>query len=243
MAATTVQDLITDALVDSGAFSEGMPPPAKAVNKALRLLNMMLSLWNRKRYIVYAIVDTACVSDGGQNYTVGDGGEFQLPARPAKLQYAFARQLITSPGNPVDYPLEIIEAKEDYARISLKSLTTWPGAVFYDPIFPLGRAYFWPIPQAAIFELHIGTLKQLLRYDSLSDEVRLPEEYEMTLYYNLCVRLTANYRMAPNGVHVGLAKESLNVLRGENSMIQNMRMPAELGRNRRSKYNIYSDNN
>lgn len=238
---TTVQDVLVDALVDSGAFAAGMPPPADAINKGLRLFNMMISQWNRKRYLIYHLRDTSFAADGSLSYSVGPGGQFALDPRPDKLNAAFMRQLNASPNTPIDYSLRLISSYEDYARISLKTLQTWSQWLFYDPSYPLAKAYPWPVMQSG-FELHLISKEILQRYSSLSQLLGVPDEYEMAFYQLLKVRFTAIYRLRADPVEIGLAKEALNVLRGANSAIASLVMPRAL-RSNRNKYNIYSDNN
>lgn len=239
--ATTVRDLVVGALVDCGAFGRGMPPPADAINRGLQRLNWMLSQWNRKRWLCYRIRDLTAAAAGVETYDVGPGATFDsIGPRPAKIYYAFMRQIGGSITTPVDYPLMLIDSHEDYSRIRLKMLKSWPYAAFYDPTLPNGLVYFWPLPSAP-YELHIGISELLLRYASLNDLVLLPEEYEAAIYYNLQVILGANYRIAQNPVVIGLAKDSLNVLRDANNAVSTLVMPLALSR--RGRYNIYSDNN
>lgn len=239
--ATTVQDLLTDALVDCGAFAGGMPPPADAINKAFRRLNGMLSQWNRKRYLIYQLQDLSVTATGAQSYTIGPTGQIVINPRPDKLEAAYMLQLNASPGNPVSYPLKIIATMEDYSRISIKKLTTWTKSVFLNPSFPNGLLYPWPVMQAG-FELHVIVKQVLSRYATLASPVNLPEEYEEAIYYNMKVRLSGAYRLRTDGSDVALAKDGLNLIRGANAQIQEMHMPAAL-RTGRGKYNIYSDNN
>lgn len=239
---TTVQDILTDALVDCGAFNVGEPPPADAINKALRMFNWLLSQWNRKRYLIYHLQDDFCTADGSKLfYTVGPGGDIDMSSRPDLINAAYMRQLNASPDTPVDYQLKLLTAYEDYSRISIKTLKTWSQWLFYDPAYPLGKAYPWPVMQTG-FELHIVRKAILERYDTISELLGVPEEYEMAFYCIMKVRLGATYRLPPNPIDVGLAKEALNVIRGANSQIATMAMPRAI-RSNRNKYNIYSDNN
>jgi len=201
----------------------------------------MLSQWNRKRYLIYQLVDTAHTANGAFFYTIGPGGDIVLDPRPDKLEAAYMRQLNASPNTPVDYRLRILDTYENYSQISLKHLQTWTQFVFFDPGFPQGKLYPWPVMQGG-FELHIITKQILQQYSTPADLLNLPQEYEMAIYYNLVVRLGANYRLQTNPAHAVLAKDSLDVLRGANSQISSMSFPRAV-RAGRYKYNIYSDNN
>lgn len=219
-----------------------MPPPAAAVNKALQLLNWMISQWNRKRWIVYRLEEYSLMSTGQQSYTVGPGGDFNVSPRPNSLEYAFMRQVVNvTPNNPVDYPLVVLSSREDYSRVTLKKLLSWPEAVWYDPAYPVGMLYTAPVMQAGYF-LHFGTKQVLSRYDDLNALLGLPEEYDMALYYNMVIRLGASYRIQQDPTMVALAKDSLNILRQANNAISTLQMPSALRRTD-NNYDIYSDNN
>lgn len=219
----------------------GMAPPAAAINKGLQLTNWMISQWNRKRWLVYQLLDLFVVATGQQTYSVGPGGDISLAVRPDKLEAAFMRQIVTSPNLPVDYPLDVVTSREDYSRIRLKTLVSWPEIVFLDPGLPTATLYSWPVMQPG-YEFHVVVKQVLARWALLGDLVGLPEEYEAALYYNMKVRFAASYRIPANPTDVALAKDGLNVVRGANNAISTMRMPAGL-KLTGLKYNIYSDNN
>jgi len=83
----------------------------------------MIAQWARKRWLMWHLIDVAKVSTGAQSYTVGVGGDFNTP-RPDRLEAAFFRQIVPSQPNLIDYPLEIIEARETYNNIALKTLSS-----------------------------------------------------------------------------------------------------------------------
>ena len=218
-----------------------MPPDAAAASKGLQRLNWMLSQWNRKRWLCYRIRPLQANATGAEEYSVGPGEVFNsIGPRPARIYYAFMRQVGGAITTPVDYPLQIITSHEDYAQIRLKSLTSWPFAAFYDPSFPVGKVKFWPRPSSP-YTLHIGISEILLRYASLDEDCNLPEEYEMAIYYNLMLILGAAYRIPQAATTIGFARDSLNVLRDANNAVSTLKMPGNLVA--RGSYNIFSDNN
>lgn len=235
---TTAADLIAQALKISGVTGVGQPGAAEDVTDALVHLNQMLAQWSRKRWLVFHLVDTAVTSTGAPSYSVGPGGDFDIP-RPDRLEAAYVRQLISGSPNAVDYPLELLAAREDYSRIRLKSLTGWPQAIFYDAAFPLGRVYPHPVPQAGLFELHLVVKDTLASCPTPAAALNLPAEYEAALLWNLAVRLRSAYQLAPDPVAVGLAKDALNVIRNADAQVPRLRMPGALGAG--SVYNIFSD--
>jgi hypothetical protein len=237
MSFTTPNDLITLAFKDSGVFGIGQTPNAEDTNDAFNRVNMMLAQWQRKRWLIWHLVDTSLVSTGATSYSVGTGGDFNIP-RPDKIESAFFRQINITPLAP-DYPLEIIQAREDYNRITLKGLTAFPQYVFYDSGYPTGTLYPWPLPQANIYELHITTKAVLSQFTSLSQTIDLPPEYFAAIFYNLCARLRPAYGLAPDPTIVALARDALNVIRMANAQIPRLQMPDGLVT--RGVYDIYSD--
>lgn len=233
---TTALDLISLALKQCGALGVGQTAAAEDTTDALRLLNMMLSQWQRKRWSIYHLVDLSKVSTGASSYTVGTGGDFNV-TRPDRIEAAYVRQLVNP--NPVDYPLRLIESREDYSRIALKSLSSFPTSIFYDANFPTGTIYPYPLPLASIYEIHIVIKAQISQFASLTDTVTLPPEYEEAIYYNLAGRLASMYKIPVDPVTINLARASLNTIKNANAQIATLRLPSGLGRG--GLYNPYSD--
>jgi hypothetical protein len=331
----TVGDLCLAALKECRAVGVGQSPLAEDINDAWARLQWMLQQWERKRWLVYHLVNRSIVSTGAQSYTMGPGGQidtslvttyaiqslavlaggtgyavndtitlqsgvvvkvgtvqagvvtsvtmqtagaqsgtllysfsqlttsgagvgatFNSPVytiagttaspvnsvRPAKIESAFLRQITQSNPNQIDMPLQICQSREDYDRIALKQLTSFPGLIFLDSAWPLSVVYAWPIPSAGIYSINISVLEQLPSYFlTLATKVSLPYEYYSAIVFNLAIRLMPKYGMvAKAGDQLpGLAKDSLNVLRGANVQIASLQMPSELIRP--GIYNPFSD--
>jgi hypothetical protein len=239
---TTAADIITLALKDAGIVGVGQTPNAEDSNDALTRLNSMLALWQRRRWLVWHLVDVSKVSTGAQSYTVTTGGDFNV-ARPDRLEDGcFVRQVNTGSNQP-DYPLELIESREDYNQICLKTLTGGPpGFIFYDAAMPTGRVYPWPIPPATIYEIHIALKEQLGSFANLAAAFSMPPEYEEAIRYNLAIRLRSAYQMDPDEILIGLAASGLNTIRNANAQIPSLRLPATLRKPvGAGGYNIYSN--
>src|SRR3954469_6068785 len=227
MALTTAGDLINFALRTSGVLGVGQTAAAEDSFDALVLLTAMLAQWQRQRWLVPALVDTALTSTGAVSYTVGATGDFAI-ARPDRLDAAYVRLLSSAPLS-VDYPLTIIESREDWSLITVKTLPSFPVAVFYDSAWPTGVLHVWPVPIASIYEIHIVTKTTLPSYTGLTDPINLPPEYTDALIYSLAVRLCMNYGMDPRPSLVGAMRVALNTLRMANVQVSGLGMPAGLG--------------
>lgn len=234
----TPYDICAFALKAIGVVGVGQMPLAEDINDAMRALNGMMGQWQRKRWLIWHLTDNALLSTGAQSYTVGPGGDFNV-FRPDRLEAAFFRQFINSTPNQVDWPLDILESREDYNRIVLKQLGSLPRYIFYDAAYPLGYVYPWPIPQAGVYELHLTLKETLFQFPFLSQAIQLPPEYEEALWTNLCIRLAPIYQVQVRPEVAGLAKASLAVIRGANAQIPRLTIPVYL--NRPALYDINSD--
>lgn len=237
---TTPLKIINAALKKALVLGVGQTSLAEDVNDAFDDLNDMLAQWQRKRWLVYHLVDYEHVGTGALFYTVGPGQDFDINPRPDKIESAFFRQLVTSNPYQVDYPLSIIEAREDYNLIALKQLQSFPQYVFYDSGFPVAKVYPWPLIQSDIYSLHITVKATLGQFTDLAQVIELPLEYFAALKFNLAVRLKQAYGLGSDPVLIGLAKDALNVIRNANLQIPRLQVPKELIRPS-GIYNCFSD--
>lgn len=245
---TTMGDLLAEALKLSGRLGIGQTALAEDATLAWTYLQWMLQEWERKRWHVYRLTNLSKVSTGAASYTVGPAGSFSTgtattSVRPVRIESAFVRLTDASIDNQPDFPVEIISTRQDYDRIRLKSLESFPSCLFYDPSWPLGTAYFWPIPAASIYTLFMTVLAQLpVVFATQADVINLPYEYYHAIVSNLAMRLRSRYgiKTFAGDTLPGEAKASLEVLRKANVAIPRLEMPGDLARAGGS-YNIFSD--
>jgi hypothetical protein len=233
---TTALDLITGAMDDAGITGVGQTPLAEDTNKALNRLNAMIAQWSRRRWLVYHLTDIVFTGTGALSYSIGPGGDISV-VRPDRIEAAFFRQLTGAPLE-VDFPLKVLEAREDYNRIALKGLASFPSCLFYDTGFPLGHIFIWPLPDQN-YEMHLSVKDTLQSFPALNSTFVLPPEYEEAIRTNLAVRLRVAYQMQPDAGLIGLAKIALNTIKNTNAQIPQLQMPRALvgGGN----YNVMSD--
>src|SRR6185312_13699456 len=112
----TVGALLGDALITAGVVGIDEAIEPAIFNKTLAIANRMISQWQHERYMVYQLVDYGTVSTGAAYYSVGQGQAFNINPRPDRLEFAFLRQVSGngSGAEPFDWPLEVIDAYEDY---------------------------------------------------------------------------------------------------------------------------------
>jgi len=242
---TSSGDICTAALKECGAIGVGQTPLAEDISDALARLNWMLSQWERKRFLVYHLLDLGVTSTGAATYTVGPGGVFDTgvgSVRPNRLENGnFLRQLTQSQPNQIDYPLELLASMEDWNKIALKGLVSFPQYCFYDPAWPLGILHVYPVAQANIYAVHICLREQLQSFTSLTTLFDLPYEYYWAMVTNLALRLRQKYGIPsfPGDTLQAQAKDALATIRGANTAISRLRTQRELVRN--GIYNVFSD--
>lgn len=235
----TVNQVVNAALKKSGILGVGQTALAEDSNDAFDDLQDLLAQWQRKRWIVWNLIDTSIVSTGAVSYTIGTGQNFNVP-RPDRVEAAFFRQIINTQPNEVDYPLTIIPARETYNQIALKSLQSWPEYLFYDSAYPYGNVFVWPVPQSGLFEIHLTLKAQIgTSISSLSANIVVPPEYVPAMKWNLALRLRESYQLPESPRLIQLAQESLDVLRMANIQIPLLQVDKTLVRP--GLYNIYSD--
>ena len=269
--ATTAKDIAQAALRDCGAWGVGQTPLDTDISDALARLQWIVQQWERKRWFVYHLVTYSVVAkpdpkglfQGKQAYTVGPGGDidtnkrirpwedeyspdfgpaYPVSTRPNRIESCFLRQLTMSQPNQIDYPMTQIFSMEDYNRIALKGLSSFPGYFFYDTSWNMGLLYPWPIPQANIYEVHISVREQLPpMFTQAAMELDIPYEYYNALVLQLAVRLRPKYGIIaqPGDTLAAQAKDALNTIRKANFQIGRIQVPGDLIRPQ--LYNIFSD--
>ena len=253
----TARQIINLALRDSGYVALGQQPTAMIVNESLMRLNMITAQWNAKRWMSWHLQDIAYTpSQPEEFYTVGTQGNFNVgsdfssdfnadfgPAqeRPLQIETAFARLTNTSQ-TPTDYPLRVIPTYEDYAQlVILKTMTNFPTHYFYDPAIPLGRLFFWPIPNAGSqpWELHIIVRQFIQPVATLDTVMVVPPEYALALTLTLAVWIRTASKLPPDPELRNLQRDALTTIRTNNTALAALRMPTRLVR--RGIYNILAD--
>ena len=145
----TVRDLLAFILRESGVVAGGQVPLAQDITDSLFRLNVMLGQWQRKRWMVYQLVDVVFASNGQSGYSVGPGQQFDIAIRPARIYSAFFRQYggygapgtVEAPAPPVAQPAQTLQ-------IVLRDSTS-PGEPFYSNVKNLFLPSTVPVVQAA----------------------------------------------------------------------------------------------
>ena len=241
-----VNDVVIAALRKSGIVGLGQTPNGSDMLDAQDDLSDMWAQWNSKTWLVWDKVMMVGPTSTGQitPYTVGPVGQFNVTVRPDRVEAAFVRILNVPNGIPVDQPLKLMPAAEDYSNIALKELVAFPKAAYYDPASPLGNLNIYPWPQAGEYAIGI-TFKNAfpLVLPLTTDVSGLPPVARAASKFCLARRLRQGYGkgLRPDPELNALAKDALTTMRAAQVMVRELTMPALL--QRPSHYNIYGDLN
>lgn len=148
----TARDFITLAMKEAGILGVGQTLLPEDINDGFTYLRRMLSMWQRKRWIVPMLYDLAIPGNSLISNKIGPGQYWNAP-RPDKIAAAYIVQLNTG-DTPISMGCRVLSAYEDYAKIAVKALNSLPYLVFYDGAYPYGNVFFWPIPNSQ-YECHL----------------------------------------------------------------------------------------
>lgn len=218
---TTAADLIGDALRACGAWGQGQAAPAEDSAIALRELNRMLAKWSAKRLLVHHLRSVGFRTTGAIGYAIAPGAAVDFP-RPHRIQSAYARQ-----GNGVPWPLDVVQAREDFAGLTMLPAGGMPGKVLLDPAYPQAVVYLWPA-LASGWTVFLQVKAPLGKVAAVGDTLMLPDEYEDAIVWNLAARLRAYYALAPDPTIAAHARDALAAIRQANSTVPRLAMPAGL---------------
>jgi hypothetical protein len=148
----TAREFVTLAMKEAGVIGVGQTPLAEDINDCFTLLTRMLNFWQKKRWLIPNLIDVSANGNNAISNLIGPG-QYYNSLRPDKIQAAYFKQR-TGGTDQVSYFLTPIWSYEDYIRIGLKTLNSWPQFYFYDGAFPYGNVFIWPIPNEQ-YELHL----------------------------------------------------------------------------------------
>jgi len=149
---STAREFVTLAMKEAGVVGVGQTPLSEDINDCFTLLTRMLNYWQKKRWLIPNLIDVQANGNNAISNLIGPG-QYYNTLRPDKIQAAYFKQL-TGGSDQVSYFLTPIWSYEDYIRIGLKTLNSWPQFYFYDGAFPYGNVFIWPIPNEQ-YELHL----------------------------------------------------------------------------------------
>jgi hypothetical protein len=227
----------------AGVIGRSDTPDNDEAADGLISLNAMLESWRIERLMVYQIVQNSHTWTASQaSRTIGTSGSPNFSAqRPDRVDSAFVRD-----SNNNDYPLEVLADRTEYDAIVVKSTTsTLPQWLFYDPSYPNGTLYLFPVPSVQV-TLKLNTWQTLQSFSTLTTDLALPSGYERAIVFNLAPEIAPEYgtgaKMDPQVPMIAVqSKAAIKTLNQPSMVAQLDPGISSLGTLSSGRWNIYTD--
>lgn len=171
-----VRDIINTALYDIGVIPVGEQPSDEFSAIALSELSSLLNIFSAEGLMFNAFsTDILTLIAGQSAYTISEiaGSSFDVE-RPTSIHSAFIRVDTT------DSVLEVFNSLNEYNEYKMKSTQGMPEKLFYHPLSPTGKLYFYPTPDIA-YSCHLTSEKKLSSLVITANDIMIPDEYEFML--------------------------------------------------------------
>lgn len=228
-------DLITGALLEIGAVSQGDTPSNDDMSFSQGKLNELLDEWAARKAYVYSVVFTPYTLQANLNpHTIGPNGTFNVTQRPVRLEGAAIILNTTTPNT--DMPINIRD--DDWWNFQrVKSLpSNVPTDVYYSPDFPLGQLFFWPVPNFA-YGVRLATWDLIPQIANFNSVISLPPGYQKALRLSLAEDLISPFRVQMDATQLmalnNSAKMARKAIQGNNNQSPRM-STAEAGQPQKS---------
>jgi hypothetical protein len=212
----TWKDLITRSYAEIGVGRAGDVLAPDLLEQGRVTLDLLLDLWNLKPSAKYATsFQTFALLANHSPHTIGASGADWTVATARPSRILKANLLLPSSTVPVRQKIDII-TEDEFEALRVPTLSsTFPTQVYYEPDFPLGNLFFYPIGDTVYnVELELETPlfapidassdSEAAGDEVLGDDVVLPQGYAAAVMFTLSEWLAAS-----NGVTVDRKTEEL----------------------------------
>jgi len=163
------------------------------------------------------------VLDGSASYSIGSGGDIDV-ARPSSIAGAQA----------ADYSINIVGFAK-YQQLKLSGVGGPLSVIWYNPSFPLGYIYPWPLTSETIT---LDLMIPLSEPANINADVAFPTEYDEAIKYNLAIRIAPEYGKEPSPTIYALAKSTLSAIESKNFSEQTEAVDLEIMKLANNRYDI-----
>lgn len=216
MPSVSALDLIKEALMEIGAYSQGETPSAEDAAFGLSKLNRALDSWSAKKLNLYNVdFNSYTLTPSLQPHTIGPtGATFTVAQRPVRIENAAIIINTSSPN--VRCPLNI-RNDDWWANLRVRDvMTSLPTDVYYSPSWPNGSLYLWPVPTLA-YGIELETWTLLSQIPNLTTTISLPPGYQDALTYTLALTLCPAFAKPADPVLVAAWQKAMQIIQSVNS--------------------------
>lgn len=194
----TVNELISDALIDIGVLGEGQTAAGTVANRALGKLNRLIDGWKNNRLLTYTITRVTWTISAATSYTVGSGATISIARPPTmNMQGCSVAFIDTSVSSTHELPLWPLTDDAYQAIVDKSQSGTYPTSWYYNPTYtssaaPYGTLILWPLASSStltgVFYAPVAAATV-----ALADTIALPPGYERFYGTNLGLELCTSY--------------------------------------------------
>lgn len=136
--------------------------------------------------------------------------------RPLKIQTGFTRVTANAASSGLDYWFDVVSIAR-YKQYGWKGVPgPWPYAAAYNPTFPYGTLFVYPMPIAS-YQVHLWTDQILTTFASTTADFQMPQGYSRALKKLLAVEIAPIYGKTPNPMLVAQAKQAMDLIKANNA--------------------------
>lgn len=183
-----VSEIVGDAFREINVFGTAQPQDPADMAFGCGKLNRILDGWNAARDYIYQMQFLSyALVPGLSPHLIGPSGTWNTLVRPVSIDGA-----TLDIGNGVQQLIDVDHDWAWYLAISQKGLSTaYPTDAYYEPDWPNGKLFFWPVPTGAL----IVTLavRLALAQVRLTDTFWMPPGYRDAVTMTLAEALTIPY--------------------------------------------------
>jgi hypothetical protein len=196
----TAMNLIKTAMRKINALSAGEDPEADEASDILGTLNGMIDAWAAERLMVFTIQRQIFIPTVfKQVYTVGPGGDFNVP-RPPAIE-AIGVIILNNPSQPLELPMSKLNY-DGWRGIPVKNiLSTVPEKYWDDQQSPQRNISIWPVPAVPI-QFAFYTWTAINTFQDLFTPYTFPPGYVSAMIWNLAQKISSEFPGFPQATQL-----------------------------------------
>jgi len=233
---STVREMVNGAARLINIIQQNESMTGDNLNVALYSLRNMIDSWSNNRLLIYKINEYVFPLTGAQTYTLGPGGDWDVP-RPMKIQTAYAR-LQPNQIQQLDIAMQPLTI-EQYAGVGVKNTpSTFPFAYYDDNSYPLRNVTLFPVPTGPA-DIVLWLREPLLdstTVETVDDQVDFPPGYERAFRFNLAIELAAEFGKTCGPELIAKANNAILEIERLNSVPMYLRGDGGMSRSGRNRY-------
>lgn len=241
----TARVIITDALIEIGAYEIGESIPDPDMQLGLRRFQNQLNTWAAD-YTTLAVQDRLVftVPAGTSSFTIGPTGDIATQ-RPAWLNGINYINPGSQAGNTNEVPMGPMD-NDQFMALSIKDLSSGlPQQYFFQNDVPIGSGnatvVLWPVPNQDV-DVVVYAPHAIAEPATLNTDVTGPPGYQEGFMYQLAVRLCRPFAMPLTQDLLLMAKAAMNRMVKPNIQPGLMGVDAALVPSNGSAFNVLTGN-